>query len=150
MGLGELINQHSTDDADELTRLILEEVLTDEELIETIVVPALRNAIVMTLRHMTLYNEQHSTLSNKPTADPNADRLAFLADKFYAPPYGLVTWSEATIDMHTARIDYLNKKVNGLVDTITRHDRAIQEIKEAGAKNLGEIHGKRRRRRKTE
>lgn len=150
MGLQELIDQHNTDDADELALLIFEEVMQDQELIEQIVMPALRAAVSHHLRMAALNNEKAGLMSGKPTADPNADRLAFLADKFYAPPYGLVTWGEATVEMHQARIDYLNKKVNGLVDTITRHDKAIQEIKDAGAKNLGEIHGKRRRTRKKE
>lgn len=148
MGLQELIDQHNTDDADELARLIFEEVMSDEELIEQIVMPALRSAVVHHMRLAALNNEKAGLMSGKPTADPTADRLAFLADKFYAPPFGLVTWGEATIEMHQARIDYLNKKVNGLMDTITRHDTAIQDIKMAGVKNLSEIHGKRRRSRK--
>lgn len=151
MGLAELIEEHVTEtdgDAELLAMLIFEQIMNDAELLQEVVMPALRHEIRSRLRMLAAAIERDSVLSNAPTANPDADRLAFLAERFYAPPYGFVTWGEATIEQHEARIDYLNKKVNGLVDTISRHDKAIQEIRGAGVKTLGDIHGKRRRTRK--
>lgn len=142
MGLSELILQYESEDPEELALAILQDVLNSEDLILEIVVPALRSAIITALRNMAREAEEHSYLSNKPTADPTADRMAFLAEKFYVPGVGFVSWAEATVDHHQMRIDYLNRKVNGLIDTITRHDKAIQEIRKAKVKNLGELHAK--------
>jgi hypothetical protein len=148
MGLHELIEEHvdSLDGDPELLAVaIFEEILSDPELLQEIVLPALRAAIRNRLRMLALTAERSSILDAKPGADPAADRLAFLAEKFFVPGVGFVTWAEASIEHHEARIAYLQSKVAGLIDTQERHQRAIIEIKKAGVKNLGEIHGKRRR-----
>lgn len=149
MGLSELIQTHMTtgnEDADYLTRVIFNAVLADGELVQTILMPALHRAVYHHMRQMALAAEKQSLLSNKPTADPVADRLAFLKEKFYVPGVGFVPWGEATIEHHTLRISYLSDKAQSILDTAARHEVAITQIKEAKAKNLNEVHKPRRQR----
>jgi hypothetical protein len=149
MGLGELIEKHSTtgnEDADYLTQAIFDDVLRDVDLLNSIVMPALRSAIVHYLRMQALHAEKDSLLDAKPSANPTADRLAFLNERFFVPTIGFVTWAEATVEHHRMRISYLTDKAQGILDTAARHEEAIHQIEAAGVKNLGQVHKPPRRR----
>lgn len=152
MGLHDLIEKYATtgnEDAEYLTRVIFDDLLHDAELLTEVLMPALKQRITHYLRVQALQAEKNSVLDSKPTADPTADRLAFLNERFFVPGVGLVTWAEATIEHHLARISYLNDKAQGILDTAARHEVAIADIKAAGVKTLGELHTKPKRTRKT-
>lgn len=74
-----------------------------------------------------------------PTVDVSGARAELLASSFPLGDGRWVTWGEATIADHEARIDFLAKQRDGIVATIGRHADAIDTIKEAGVACLREI-----------
>ena len=152
MSLSEYLERHiveGDEDLDQVASAILEELVTDPDTLYELLLPVLRGYITHYMRVLTLRSEQESLLSDRPTANPTADRMAFLQERFYCgPSIGHVSWAEATIAHHEARIAYQNSKVTGFMEDIARHQEAIKQIKEAGVRNLGEVY-KRPRGRKT-
>jgi hypothetical protein len=110
MGLNELIAEHVVDageDVEYLTEIIFEQIINNKELVQEIILPALRHEIRNRLRLLARSFEDDSLLSGKPTANPAADRLAFLREMFYCgTAIGMVSWADATIAHHEARIAY--------------------------------------------
>lgn len=148
MGLTELVNEHVQDEEDLDTAVlnVFALLLQDEELMQAIIIPLLRHEVHRLLRHRALQSEKDSNLSNEPTANPAADRLAYLNERFFVPGIGFVTWAEATVEHHTRRITYLSDKAQSILDTAARHEEAITQINAAGVKCLGEVHKRPRRR----
>lgn len=142
MGLSELVERHATGDGEDLDYVALavfEELLTDGEALQEIVLPILKAAIHRHLRLLALQSEKDSIVG-KPPANPAADRMAFLKERFFVPGVGFVTWADATIEHHTIRITYLTNHAQSTLETAARHEEAIKQIKQAGAKTLGEVH----------
>lgn len=146
MGLHDLVMAHleeTGDDIELLAMAVLEDLMNDREALDAVVLPALRHEIRRYLRVLTLQTEKDSIVG-KPPADPAADRMAFLNERFFVPGIGFITWAEATVAHHEARIAYLNTKIYGIQETANRHLEAIKQIEAAGAKTLGEVHKPRR------
>lgn len=51
----------------------------------------------------------------------------------------LVTWAEATVRDHEARIDSLKIQINGFEETISRHEAAIEAIKNSFVNSYKEV-----------
>ena len=102
--------------------------------------PPVRYYLTTLLRARVSYAERNSPLEHMTPADPTADRMAFLSERFYVPNIGFVTWAQATIDHHLLRIEFLQKKIDGLEMTINRHHEAITLIEGAKVQNLGQVY----------
>lgn len=50
-----------------------------------------------------------------------------------------VTWGEATIEQHEQRIAMLTTSISGTVETAARHEVAVEMIRSAGVRTLGEV-----------
>lgn len=70
--------------------------------------------------------------------NPTARRSQFLQSTFALPDGRRVTWGEATIQDHEARIAYLSKQQKGIGETIGLHRSVINEIKTAAVTCLNE------------
>jgi len=97
-------------------------------------------------RLLTLSSEKSAFarefLSRPETVGTEAVAKAFkeLAGTRFSLGAGLqVEWMEATVEDHRARIAYLAKLRNGIDETISRHQAAIDAIEEAGVSCLREI-----------
>lgn len=78
---------------------------------------------------------------NKPgkQVNPTAERAALMTQSFALGDGRRVSWGEATIADHEARVAFLSRKRSGLDDTIQRHRGVIDQLKQAGASCLNEI-----------
>lgn len=72
-------------------------------------------------------------------SDPSLERKLFLSERFAVGDGRYVTWGEATVADHEARIAMLEALRNGIAESIGRHERAIVEIAAAGVSCLDEI-----------
>lgn len=77
--------------------------------------------------------------AGRKVADPAGERAAYLSERFAVGDGRMVKWSEATIDDHQARIDFLGKMRGGIDATIGRHRAAVELISKHGVTSLGEI-----------
>lgn len=149
VSLSELIDEFVNGDPNADTRDIAEKVLArlmrDRDSAMQFLLPLVAHAITTRWRIAMLRTERASVLEPGP-ADPTADRQAFLAERFYVPDVGFVTWEEATVAHHEARIEFLSKKIVGLEQTVARHQEAIELIQAAGrAKNLRDVYTRKQR-----
>lgn len=71
---------------------------------------------------------------------PALDRKAmYLRMKFALGDGTEVTWGDATVDQHLARIAMLERQVAGVSQTIERHRYAVDAIRKAGVSCLADL-----------
>lgn len=106
----------------------------------TILLPVIANAVRLVVRDGTREAERavFSPEANSAEAT-SATRTGFLANTFALPDGRWVTWGEATIADHAARIEYLEKLRGGIELTIGRHRDTIERLTGAGASCLNEL-----------
>lgn len=122
---------------DSITTLALEECARQPWLFMELLRPLVRAEVVMHRRQQTARHER--AVFTGEAADPIAARRVLALDPLYVPGRARVTWGNATIQDHLARIAYLEAQVEGTVAAIDRHRLAIAEIKAAGVSCLNEL-----------
>lgn len=137
----EFVGDDDEPDAHHVARMVLARLVQDQETAVRLLTPLVTAAVTNRWRIATARVEKVSALVSGPIADPMADRQAFLAERFYVPDVGLVTWEEATVAHHEARIAFLSKQIDGMVQTVTRHQEAVSLIRGTRrAKNLRDVY----------
>lgn len=71
--------------------------------------------------------------------DDTTDRKAWLAARFTVGGGRWVTWGDATIADHEARIQFLDRYRSGIDRTIGRHSAAVDLLKSTQADTLGDL-----------
>ena len=74
-------------------------------------------------------------------APGTSDRLRLGDLEFHLPDGTKVTWADATLEQHTARILWLETYIGSLETTLRRHDRARKLLENRGASKLSDIEG---------
>ena len=100
--------------------------------------PILAEALLIRRRSQTRSIERTVPLDSLADRSRVADRRRLL-DEHFTVGDRYVSWGDATIADHEARIAYLRRYIAGLNDTIERHYQAITMIRAAGATCLNEI-----------
>jgi hypothetical protein len=67
--------------------------------------------------------------------------LRLLPESFVLPDGRMVTWGQATVEDHEARIGWLRGQMDALGQDVDRHQQAVKLIREHGATCLAEIEG---------
>lgn len=62
---------------------------------------------------------------------------SLLGESFQLPDGTVVKWADATVEQHRLRANHLSSSVSTTLETISLHHKAIDDIKAAGAENLG-------------
>lgn len=107
--------------------------------------PFLRNAVYRFARNFERSGVRHQERKAFPShrngtpVDPVSERQKLLGQSFYTLEYGRVTWGEARVEHHKARVEYLRMQVEGIEDTIDRHRRAVELITLSGVSCLAEV-----------
>ena len=139
--LNEIISQAQTGDPETTAEAVMDAIELPERLREI-----LRNLFVQECRRQTRQathiaekvgiSGEQSPLDELGNARITAS--AFLAERFYnGKTY--VTWGEATVQDHLDRIAFLQKKRNGIGETIGRHKWAVDRIESRAVDCLNDI-----------
>lgn len=141
-GLGALIREHNTGEPDSTVaavfdainlptkwRAIFHQVTRDE-------CRRLQRATVRAAEWAS--DDQTPNDTQCPPVVAGSSRSDYLAERFYTGSR-YVTWGEATVEDHQARIVYLETLVAGTRRTIDRHREAVASITEAGVACLDQL-----------
>lgn len=130
----ELFVQHRAEDLDETAEAIVKALRLRPSQAE-VLMPLVRDECRRAWRHSATGVER---LGGR-RSDPALERKLFLSERFAVGDGRYVTWGEATVADHEARIAMLEALRNGIAESIGRHQRAIEEIAAAGVSCLDEI-----------
>jgi len=72
-----------------------------------------------------------------PGVDPSL--RALFRSSFHLGDGSSVSWGDATVEQHEQRIAFLEKQLDGISRTVTKHREAIKVINEAGAMCLNDL-----------
>lgn len=109
-----------------------------------ILLPVIANAIRLVVRNDTREGEYVAFAGTGLTTSTATPATAtqwsdFLRDKFALGDGRWVSWGEATVAEHGERIEYLGAKRDGIEQTMSRHQLAIERITSAGVSCLNEL-----------
>lgn len=102
--------------------------------------PILREAILMERRKQANAVERSVPIDRIFNGETTLDqRTRRLEQTFVLGDGRRVSWAHATVEEHRQRIEFLQVHVRGVMDTIARHEEAIEAIVAAGVSCLAEI-----------
>lgn len=137
--LRDLIREVDTDrtvtDAD-LARSLIETLRTRGQV--DLLLPILTDEIRRVRRHRVLRIERE-TFGREGGQPAEGGWLRLLPESFALPDGRLVTWGDATVEDHEARLEWLRGQIHALTQDVDRHEQAIKVIREHGATCLAEV-----------
>lgn len=139
--LSEIINEAQTGDPTTTAEIVMDVIELPERLRDVLRLLFVQECRRHT-RNATRIAEQVGINGDESPLDETGNarisRSAFLAERFYnGDTY--VTWGEATVEDHLGRIKFLEKKRNGIGDTIGRHRWAVERIESRSVSCLNDI-----------
>lgn len=136
--LRDLIREVDTDrtaEEVELARRVLATLTGSGQL--DLLLPILADEIRRVRRHRTARIERATIGGQGEGAEGGWLRL--LPEGFVLPDGRWVTWGEATVEDHEARIGWLSGQIEALGQDVDRHQQAIKVIREHGVSCLAEV-----------
>jgi hypothetical protein len=138
-GLYELIEQHATGDPDETAAAVFDAMGLPtkwRDVFHRVVRDECRRRYRSAVRDM---EHGHPFSETQEEAAEPMSRTAFLQSGFSIGGGRHVTWGEATVEDHLARIAYLETFRTGIARTIAKHEQAVADITAAGVRCLAEL-----------
>lgn len=110
---------------------------TQRALLHDVLVNAVR--LVMHQNHQPL-DERHLSADAKKLDVSGDKRFAFLRDAFALPDGTFVTWGEATVLDHEARVAMLHKLRDGIERTISKHQSVMAQLVQSKVRCLNDLY----------
>jgi hypothetical protein len=104
----------------------------------SLLVPILAKEIAQMRRRHVRGVEQKVRFTGEASA-ADGGWLQLLPEGFAIPDGRFVTWAEATVEDHEARIEWLQGQIEALGQDVDRHQQAIKLIREHGVTCLAEV-----------
>lgn len=143
----ELATHNDANDYD--IAVTIREQMTEDDMLRLLVAEV---GHIRRLRSLSIERKAFEHSSSTPTTDNMTTQLrrttnistllqfAPLYDERFVTARGVwVTWGQATIDDHRARIALLNKQITGIQQTVTQHETAIELIRTQGGTCLADV-----------
>ena len=107
-----------------------------------LLLPILSEAVLMVRRADTRQVERATPVRAVWEGETSVERRRLRLEQTFPLPDGRrVSWLEATVADHLARIEYLRLHIAGVERTIAEHEDAIELIQRLGGSCLGDVEG---------